>query len=952
MADKQPTSADFDPHNPPDFVERSHDIMAVERERYLTTRREKNGLPPPTDDDLAGLCISGGGVRSATLGLGMLQAFIRKGILKRFDYLSTVSGGGYIGACLSSLLSREPNNAEKYSPVPNPNRRFNAKETGLDEDNCPLSLKHEYEYQPLEKTKLTAKHQLLHLRRYGEYLTPRKDLLGWDVSRAIGALFGGILIHLLLFLLLLATVVLLHHVLFASMSGGDFINHLQEPQAFYNQHHAPSEQIPADYTQSKENWEQAPIATKLSTWLRCHVWPQLYLAIHATTQHWPLAVLFLVLGALFGWISILIARQVPRRVAQMEQEEACYHDPAKDRMHERPGGEDMLRFVARTFERRFTWVAYLVGPVLAYGTTIILANLGHLPDHGYFIMLALPLCYSVGLLVVAHSFISLFFINNARERVSGRLYRSFYAGMQGATFLGVLVSAAFPLLIVLMFGDHGLVVRLLFSFLPVLVAYYFTMQSLAGKTGGGALNAILHKIKTPLLNLSILLFVGFALAWVSNILFDLEGGWVSKPEDRLLVALWMLAICGAVTLLLGLAANSNDISLHYFYRDRLTEAYLRTDGRVARPQKPEPKPEGPPVRVQPKDLFDVNLRNHENLRLANLGDDNFRGPYHLIVGALNLQGSQDLAKKTLKSDHFIFSKYFIGSRTTGYYRTDKYRGGGTKLNTAMAISAAAVASGMGLMSFAASNFYMTLFNMRTGYWIENPWYVHKEALEHQLKQKGVRVKHTWYEQLSRLTARRPFWLFYLLREFTGALSADTRRVYVSDGGHTGDNLGMLPLVQRRCRTIVVADFEEDGKYSFGSFNQAVRLAKAIYNADVEINLNPLLPQSKDGLLYSPASVAVGKIKYPATKYHPAMEGQIVYLKSSVSLLMEESDLAQQDPPPPLHEHAPVYVLNYFKNNPAFPHQSTADQYFDEVQFEAYRMLGEHIGKQAVKQIRF
>ena len=50
--------------------------------------------------------------------------------------------------------------------------------------------------------------------------------------------------------------------------------------------------------------------------------------------------------------------------------------------------------------------------------------------------------------------------------------------------------------------------------------------------------------------------------------------------------------------------------------------------------------------------------------------------------------------------------------------------------------------------------------------------------------------------------------------------------------------------------------------------------------------------------------------------------------------------------------APVFVLNYHKKNPHFPHHSTTDQFFDEVQFEAYRMLGEHIGKQAAPKIRF
>ena len=51
---------------------------------------------------LAGLAFSGGGIRSATFNLGVIQALARKGLLSKFDYLSTVSGGGYIGAWLSA----------------------------------------------------------------------------------------------------------------------------------------------------------------------------------------------------------------------------------------------------------------------------------------------------------------------------------------------------------------------------------------------------------------------------------------------------------------------------------------------------------------------------------------------------------------------------------------------------------------------------------------------------------------------------------------------------------------------------------------------------------------------------------------------------------------------------------------------------------------------------------
>src|SRR3954463_6674497 len=52
------------------------------------------------------LCISGGGIRSATFALGVIQGLAEHRILQQFDYLSTVSGGGYIGGWLTAWVNR------------------------------------------------------------------------------------------------------------------------------------------------------------------------------------------------------------------------------------------------------------------------------------------------------------------------------------------------------------------------------------------------------------------------------------------------------------------------------------------------------------------------------------------------------------------------------------------------------------------------------------------------------------------------------------------------------------------------------------------------------------------------------------------------------------------------------------------------------------------------------
>ena len=55
--------------------------------------------------DAKGLALSGGGIRSASFNLGVLQALARTGMFKKIDYLSTVSGGGYIGSSLTWFMS-------------------------------------------------------------------------------------------------------------------------------------------------------------------------------------------------------------------------------------------------------------------------------------------------------------------------------------------------------------------------------------------------------------------------------------------------------------------------------------------------------------------------------------------------------------------------------------------------------------------------------------------------------------------------------------------------------------------------------------------------------------------------------------------------------------------------------------------------------------------------------
>src|SRR6185295_3495605 len=125
------------------------------------------------------LCLSGGGIRSATFNLGILQGLARHGLLGRFDYLSTVSGGGYVGSWLSSWIHREPG--------------------GLDTVIEKLSQKPASALQPEPEP-------IRHLRSYSKYLRPRYGLLSADTWTLIVA--RNLLFNWLVFIPLLFAVIM------------------------------------------------------------------------------------------------------------------------------------------------------------------------------------------------------------------------------------------------------------------------------------------------------------------------------------------------------------------------------------------------------------------------------------------------------------------------------------------------------------------------------------------------------------------------------------------------------------------------------------------------------------------------------------------------------------------------------------------------------------------------
>ncbi len=161
----------------------------------------------------------------------------------------------------------------------------------------------------------------------------------------------------------------------------------------------------------------------------------------------------------------------------------------------------------------------------------------------------------------------------------------------------------------------------------------------------------------------------------------------------------------------------------------------------------------------------------------------------------------------------------------------------------------------------------------------------------------------------------------LLREFAGNLDETKKWVNVSDGGHI-ENLGIFELLRRRVKFIIVGDGEFDPNHEFGSLTAAMRAARLMLNTRIVMDLESLRPYEAGRCT---EHWTVGRIEYPDGEL-----GYLLYMKSSITKVVDED------------------IIGYRVKNPAFPHQPTADQFFDEGQFEAYRRLGYAIARSALR----
>jgi len=138
----------------------------------------------PWSMNLLGLAFSGGGIRSATFNLGIIQALAQLKLLHHVDYLSTVSGGGYIGSWLSAQFHRELETTKDVS----------AATEKIEETLSPESKGFSHQVSSSEPKVIRF------LRQHSNYLTPKAGLFTADTWSILVTYLRNGLLNLLILL--------------------------------------------------------------------------------------------------------------------------------------------------------------------------------------------------------------------------------------------------------------------------------------------------------------------------------------------------------------------------------------------------------------------------------------------------------------------------------------------------------------------------------------------------------------------------------------------------------------------------------------------------------------------------------------------------------------------------------------------------------------------------------
>lgn len=873
------------------------------------------------------LCLSGGGVRSATFNLGILQGLARCGLLDKFDYLSTVSGGGFIGSWLTTWIQREE---EK------------------NKDNGLKAVVEALKRRPVDSPFEPEPTPVSNLRVYSNYLTPRKGLLSADTGTLVAVYLRNLFLNWLVFLPALMGFLMIPRVWASAVNGAAAYHHFTPLTLgmlgvllgvvgllciVLN--------LPGG---GDKNWPRLTVlafcvlplcllaAFLVLYWIGVNgetsgagtaisiprFWEpfiqDLQAVLQAKRPGWPT---FLIVGAVLPGLPYIFVYLWRTRVTISE-------------------GRLLLSFllviVAGAITGLLTYVLVRVG---IFST---LASVGGINYRLLYASLSVPLL--LGLLTVGGTLMAGF-----SSRFSGAEDQEWWA-RSGAWILifslvwagACLVVMFGPLLLVNLpqlirgSGEWGTVKGAVMTVVGIVSGAFTLLGGSSSKTPANGREGQPPDWKAKLFGVAIsaaaaifLVFLLIVLVWLSDwVLFGVikplkATGYFASLPDRvgkheefvLASPLWlqvlMTGLFFAIAGVVGWFINTNRFSLHYYWRNRMVRAYqgasnpARDDGNTDREKAPN---------------HFTGFAESDVVRMSEI--ENKKKLFHIINIALNLAGGNKLEWQDRKCESFSVSPLHCGSYWLGYRESKEYAKGtgqtGISLGTAVAISGAAASPNMGyMMTSPIVRVLMTLFNVRLGFWLGNPGLAGSDP-------NPKRNHLPTFHRDSPRSSVRP-----ILAEALGMTNDKSPYVYLSDGGHF-ENLGLYEMILRRCRFIVISDASTDTDYSFDSLAMAIRQIRVDFGVPIEMEMMSFGndPAEKNGYC------ATGTIRYSCVdgpdnkEAEKDYDGILIYLK------------------PSLNDSEPRDVLNYHRTSNAFPQDPITDQWFSEAQFESYRMLGSHM----------
>ncbi len=887
--------------------------------------RERKASSEPT----VGIALSGGGIRSASFNLGILQVLERAGILPLADYLSTVSGGGYTGAHFLA-------------------QRFQGRKLSTGKDDPSLQ----------------------HLRRFSNYLTPSMGLFSKDTWTLVMIWLRNTAL-LQAFLICVFTCVLLlprfHGWALWTFGLADADNSpwlttggvisvyvLEAIMLFICHGLIVSWQSFEGGTEKAKGEYAKPTALVLGSILgSALLTPSLYVSIGKAASEQSLAILFALTMATTAFplalFSLGYARGFKRSqfwaaltgVAILALNPALWVNltstppeslwnfalpPAILRMVIFAFAPFWLCHIEEKEKRkdlgRSALAAVVCGAVafgvihLAYAT--LSDSVLHMKAHPaagpvseFFwnytllaapgVMVAIAVCLTVMIGIVGRAMPDL--VREAWSRLAAMLLLT--SGMILA--VGAIgIYAPFGMLR----GWYALSDYVAGA--GGLAAAAFGALSLFSATGSGTSGkkedmekaGPMEKAKALLASFAPGLFVALLVFTVSLGAHLLLVQAAPEPADHWKLLgdsitgdgwAWKLfAACLGVALLLGWRVDVNEFSLNRFYRNRLVRCFLGA-ARAGRRS-----PNSLTGFDFDDDLQMCQIREFLEKREGLAAET----PIPIVNTALNAVGGEDAVLSERRAHSLFFTPFHVFSNRTQGMDASKVSTGrledDVSLGSLISISGAAANPNSGFHSSPPIAFLLTFFNVRLGWWLRN-----------------VNADATWFG--------KTFSLAHSFSELFGTAKDNDAYVNISDGGHF-ENLGLYELIRRQCGLIVVGDGEQDGTFSFGALGMAVRRCRVDFEAEIDIRVDDIRPPQP--LANSRHHFVTGTIRYRGGK-----TGVLLYFKSSFTG-REAYDVEQ-----------------YKLENPQFPHQPTSDQFFSESQFESYRQVGMHAASEFLAEVK-